>query len=217
MSTAEQFITYRPTLTSQLLAITIAFAIAFGLFVFMAFLVKDDKKITFIDVAFPVINVAQTPPESKVFEKDKLKLTPPPQPKPMPRENIVPDPVSTDNGLSYQPKGIAITQVVTQVGASFKRADADARPIVRVNPKYPIDAAREGKEGWVVLSFTINEIGAVTDIKIVNSEPKRIFDKAAKQALRKWKYRPKSVNGKTIKQENLTVQLDFTLNDKQGS
>ena len=79
-------------------------------------------------------------------------------------------------------------------------------------PKYPTQAARDGKEGWVQLSFTIDELGGVTDVEVIDAEPKRIFDREAKRALRKWKYRPKIIDGKPQKQPGLQVQLDFKLN-----
>jgi protein TonB len=64
----------------------------------------------------------------------------------------------------------------------------------------------------VKLSFTINEIGGVEDVSVIEAQPKRIFDKEAKRALRKWKYKPKVVDGKPVKQPGLTVQLDFKMN-----
>jgi protein TonB len=72
-------------------------------------------------------------------------------------------------------------------------------------------AAREGKEGWVQMSFSIDTLGGVTDIKVIDSQPKRIFDREAKKALAKWKYKPKIVDGKPIVQTGLTVQLDFKM------
>lgn len=94
--------------------------------------------------------------------------------------------------------------------------DGDATPIVRIEPQYPIAAARDGKEGWVQLRFTINELGGVDDVEVIQAEPKRLFDKEAIRALKKWKYKPKIVDGKPLKQPGMTVQLDFTL-DKGGN
>jgi len=56
-----------------------------------------------------------------------------------------------------------------------------------------------------------NEIGGVEDVKVIEAQPKRIFDKEARRALRKWKYKPKVVDGKAMKQPGLTVQLDFKM------
>ena len=98
-------------------------------------------------------------------------------------------------------------------GAGMGR-DGDATPIVRIEPKYPIQAARDGKEGYVILSFTINKIGGVEDVTVLEAQPKRVFNKEAKRALRKWKYKPKVVDGKAMKQPGLTVQLDFKMNSE---
>ena len=89
--------------------------------------------------------------------------------------------------------------------------DGDATPIVRIEPKFPTKAARDGIEGWVQLSFEINEVGGVENVQVINAQPKRIFDREARKALRKWKYKPKVVDCKAMRQTGLTVQLDFKL------
>ncbi|AVV82850.1 cell envelope biogenesis protein TonB [Shewanella putrefaciens] len=66
------------------------------------------------------------------------------------------------------------------------------------------------------MRFTINELGGVDDVEVIQAEPKRLFDKEAIRALKKWKYKPKIVDGKPLKQPGMTVQLDFTL-DKGGN
>jgi protein TonB len=87
----------------------------------------------------------------------------------------------------------------------------NALPIVRVPPNYPKKAAAAGIEGWVQLSFSINPIGQVVDISVVDAEPKRLFDKEARRALKKWKYKPKVVDGEAVAQTNQSVVLEFTL------
>ena len=96
-------------------------------------------------------------------------------------------------------------------GPGAMRQDGEATPIVRIDPKYPIQAARDGKEGWVKLSFTINEAGGVEDVKVIDAQPKRIFNREAVRALKKWKYKPRIEEGQPVKQFNQKVQLDFSL------
>ena len=41
------------------------------------------------------------------------------------------------------------------------------------------------------------------------ADPKRVFDKEARRALRKWKYKPKIENGVPVAQHDMFVVLDF--------
>ncbi|CAM5204925.1 TonB family protein [Alishewanella longhuensis] len=49
-----------------------------------------------------------------------------------------------------------------------------ATPLVRVEPRFPTEAARQGISGWVMLNFSIDESGSVTDVSVVAAEPKNI-------------------------------------------
>jgi TonB family protein len=66
---------------------------------------------------------------------------------------------------------------------------------------------------WVELSFDINEIGEVVNIKVVKSTHEGILDKAAIGALKKWKYKPKVVDGIAVLQKDLKVRLQFDIED----
>ncbi len=194
-----------------IMVIALASATTFGLFAFMAFLISSDQ------VAMPEperivqIDVFQTPEDSSVEERPKPQFEPPTPPPTMPRNNVTPVIAQVNTDFNYQPIGLKVSDGGSKLTLMKGLPDSDARPIVRVTPNYPIDAARKGIEGWVVLAFDINEIGAVINVKVVESSPKRVFDKAAKKALRKWKYRAKSVEGVQVSQRNFTVQLDFNM------
>jgi len=109
--------------------------------------------------------------------------------------------------------------VIDRLGDDMKqiiaRPTGDASPIVRINPKYPTTAARDGIEGWVQLSFNVSPTGEVIDATVVNAEPKRIFDREALRAIKRWKYRPKVIEGVAQLQTGQTVQLDFKLDSSQ--
>jgi protein TonB len=197
-----------------LVSILLGAAITFGLFAFMAFLVSSNDRSHEEKLENIVVEVNTTPPESKAETRRRVPPPPPPPPKEPPKPQAPePETNNANTGLSFNLPGVQLAQTSTAIsapGSGFGR-DGEATPLVRIEPKYPIQAARDGKEGWVKLSFTINEIGGVEDVKVIDAQPKRIFDKEAKRALRKWKYRPKVVDGKPQKQYGLTVQLDFKM------
>jgi protein TonB len=62
-----------------------------------------------------------------------------------------------------------------------------------------------------VLEFTISTAGTVKDVEVVASEPGSIFDRAAVQAVRKWKYNPKILDGKPVERPGVKVRLDFEM------
>lgn len=84
-------------------------------------------------------------------------------------------------------------------------------PIKRVHPKYPLDAVRQGREGWAIFSFVIDEEGKVKDVILKDSSGSADITKAAKKAVKKWRYKPAFENGKAIPQCVNTVQLDFKM------
>ena len=197
-----------------LVSILLGAVVTFGLFSFMAFLVSSGDRSKDEEQENIIVEVNTTPPKSAAEQRRRVPPPPPPPPKAPPKQQA-PEPEASNNtgGLQFNMPGVQLSGVsagLSAPGSGFGR-DGDATPIVRIEPKYPPQAARDGKEGWVKLSFTINEIGGVEDVNVIEAQPKRVFDKEAKRALRKWKYKPKVVDGKAQKQPGLTVQLDFKM------
>jgi protein TonB len=202
------------TMAKLLSYISLAVIITFSLFAFMAYLISNDSVNITKPLTDVIVEVAQLPEDSKVIQIDKVKLEPPAPPEPMPRNVVTIDVASDTHNLSYQSAPISMTGGSTGFKQYQGMNNNEARPIVRVNPKYPIEAMRKGTEGWVQLAFDINEVGKVVNISVIDAQPKRIFDKAARHALRKWKYQAKSVDGAAVYQKGRTVQLDFSMDQK---
>lgn len=180
----------------------------------MAFLVSTGDRTKDDQLESIIVEVNTTPPKSAAQQRRRVPPPPPPPPKTPPKQQT-PEPETSNNtdGLNFNMPSVQMASASTGLsapGAGIGR-DGDATPIVRIEPKYPIQAARDGKEGYVILSFTINKIGGVENVKVLEAKPKRVFDKEARRALRKWKYKPKIVDGVPLEQKGLTVQLDFKM------
>jgi TonB family protein len=106
-------------------------------------------------------------------------------------------------GLIAQPDSSSSVELVESI--------IPAKPIERVPPKFPTKAARNGNEGWVKLSFVVDENGAVVDPVIEDSSGIRGFEKASLRAIKQWQYSPAIRNGEKIEQCRNSVQLDFIL------
>ncbi|WP_351017388.1 M56 family metallopeptidase [Shewanella sp. AC91-MNA-CIBAN-0169] len=83
------------------------------------------------------------------------------------------------------------------------KTDSMAMPVIRIEPSYPIDAAKEGLNGYVQMSFDISPNGSVNNVRVTKSSPKQVFDASAVAALEQWKYQPSATGFK-----DLQVQLD---------
>ncbi|MET3009532.1 energy transducer TonB [Stenotrophomonas koreensis] len=57
-------------------------------------------------------------------------------------------------------------------------------------PRYPADALRAGTAGEVLMEITVGTDGSVTNARVLRSQPARIFDREAMNAVRRWKYEP---------------------------
>jgi protein TonB len=75
---------------------------------------------------------------------------------------------------------------------------------------YPGDAQRDGIEGWVDVDFTIAPDGSTRDLAVRDPTPQATFDKAALDALSKWRFEPVQRNGVAVAQR-ATIRVRFSL------
>jgi protein TonB len=199
-----------------LITVAVAAGITFGLFWLMQFLIS--MKSDFYDESKRgrVVEFVRLKRESDL-ELKKRRL-----PEKQEREEEPPPP---DIDLSSTPKPNQQAMAIATPSADFGLAlaggphlggapsDSDIIPLVRVLPQYPPQAASRGIEGWVIVEFTISAAGTVKDPVIVEYEPSSIFNRAMLRAIRKWKYKPKIVDGVPVERPGVRVRQNFLLED----
>lgn len=71
-------------------------------------------------------------------------------------------------------------------------APAQERELVQiVQPEYPIPARVRGIEGWVDLTLSVTAAGDVAKARVEAREGTRLFERAALDAVKRWKYAPR--------------------------
>lgn len=92
--------------------------------------------------------------------------------------------------------------------------DVDAVPTFRMPPLYPAHAERMGVEGWVDLEFAVSRTGSVLNPQVIDANPAGVFDRSAKAAILKWRYRPKILGGAAVEQTGIRVRIRFELEEQ---
>jgi TonB family protein len=69
-----------------------------------------------------------------------------------------------------------------------------------VPPQFPTAAREKGIDGWVDLQFLVGSDGAVSDVAVVGAQPVGIFEQAAQDAVRHWRYQAVVRDGQKVSQ-----------------
>jgi protein TonB len=104
---------------------------------------------------------------------------------------------------------IGAARMQRQEAASVLQA-ATLRRTREVPAVYPREARLSSTEGWVDLEFMISADGMPSDIVVKASEPRRVFDAAAIQALRQWRFAPIAHEGAPRARRAL-LRMEFKL------
>lgn len=89
-------------------------------------------------------------------------------------------------------------------------AEGDYLPIVKVVPMYPRRAQSLGLEGHCDLEFTVTPLGATADVRVIECTSS-LFEQASVQAMLKFKYKPRVVDGTAIAVPGLRHRMMFQM------
>lgn len=160
--------------------------------------------------------------QAKVVEVSKPKPQPKPKPKPdhkvintakvqeqpvvetPPVENSGPQSFGDDTTGGVVGEGVSTTDGESEGGIT-----SNWEPATKVDPDFPMEARQKGVEGFVLLQMDIDESGKPENIEVIKAEPRNLFEKEAKKAVRQWRYKPRMVNGQAVKVLAHQVRVDF--------
>jgi protein TonB len=83
------------------------------------------------------------------------------------------------------------------------------QPLSSPAPRYPREAQRRGETGTVLLRVHVGPDGKPYSVDLVQGSGSRALDRAASDAVRRWRFRPAMRNGEAVAG---TVQVPITFN-----
>ena len=77
-----------------------------------------------------------------------------------------------------------------QPAAPVRAANTQLIPVSTPPPEFPPEAYRSRQSGEVQVEFVVGTDGSVTSARVVRSNPRRVFDRAALEAVNRWRFQP---------------------------
>lgn len=127
-------------------------------------------------------------------------------------------PAGANRGLRLKPSlsiGAALCGILATAAGAGENTGTHgtfAKPLERGAPYYPGHLLRQGRQGWVQLSFVVTADGSVTD-PVVTETSSGEFDEAALKIVRRWRYEPATWRGQPVQQCDNQVLVSFALED----
>jgi periplasmic protein TonB len=193
----------------------------FGLHVFALILLALPAVIPVLKPEPAVIQVSfpERPPEPLIVEPP-----PPPVAAHIPRHEVV-RPVLTPRPVVIEESVVAVpvTAPVSEIVEPTSQTEAvDVAPTTAAHAslayesvtevRYPIDSRRRGEQGTVLLRVLVGRDGMPLDIAVERSSGHRSLDRAARDTVLRWRFRPVQINGVNVQATGL-VPIKFDINE----
>tara|TARA_A100001011_G_scaffold122963_1_gene129787 strand:+ start:146 stop:757 length:612 start_codon:yes stop_codon:yes gene_type:complete len=193
----------------------IGLIVAVIFFLLLAYIVKPSSESLKNENSFRVVDFIRLKKDTSLREKTRtIPDRPEPPKKPPPPDLVTPElqapPQAPNLDIEFPDIAVPTDFKGAFLGPRSAGGNSQVIPLVRINPQYPRNELLAGVEGWVKVRFTVEPDGSVSSPKVIQSKPPRVFDTAALRAIKKWKFKPKVVNGIAVQQDG-TQLIEFKL------
>jgi len=192
-------------------------AITFAMFWTMHLLIVGGRYMAEEGQTLATVDFVRLKKESDLETRERRKPPkpePPKQPPPPKMKIDTPPPDNPPTPFAMPKLDLPTTVTGGPFMGSYVAGDSsgygDLTPMVRIQPQYPRQAARDGIEGSVLFEITINPDGTVKSARVLKANPRNVFESAAMNAILKWKFKPKLVDGKGVESKG-TQLMEFKL------
>lgn len=188
----------------------LAVVVTVGIFLLLASVISTRQDVQLDEDVSVEINVTRQIQDTadqarREFERPVLDQPPPPPP------------MVTDREFRPEVSGQVgelpdLSNVDVDIGTGIN-PDRDAQPLVRIPPQYPQRCmARAAPLETVIVQFDVTPQGNVVNAEVINST-NRCLNRAAIQAVQRWKYQPKIVDDVAQPRFGVQTAIDFTLEE----
>lgn len=206
VSTGENPISHSPlaqsastqsALTRWAVALLVATFATFTVFWMMQGLISSGNSVVNEESFGRLIEFVDVSQDDDVQTKQHKVNKPPTPPAEPPTPDLPKPSLEAQSANAFNIGAIDLSSDLSiDAGLAGSGGDGDFLPIVKVAPQYPRRALQKGIEGHVTVEFTVTALGTVIDPKVIDANPPNIFNRAAMNAVKKFKYKPKIVDGK---------------------
>lgn len=152
--------------------------------------------------------------KEETIERKQDKPERPPKP-----DEAPPDIPQQDTDSSDLDSTVAVTAPSPELGlgldsqlGDFSVAEGDYLPLSIVEPVYPRRAQSRGLEGYCILELTVTPLGTTADVRVIECSSS-LFERSSIQAVQKFKYKPRVVDGKPIATPGVRYKMTYQIQE----
>lgn len=194
--------------------LAITFIVSISIFLIIQSLITRDSNLNLENDSKSYLEFIRIRQDDSLEQRTRTLPDKPPQPKRPPQPEIElddtkPPPIQNldidipDFDIPTDFKGAFLGDI-----SNLGSGTSQLIPLVKVAPRCPPEAALAGTNGEVLLNLLVNASGRVEKIRLLRANPPRVFNREATKAVRRWQFKPKTIDGIAVEQQG-ELKVEF--------